>query len=256
MKIYGILNITPDSFSDGGNHFSLEKAYKQVQKMINEGVDVIDVGGESTRPGATFVETQEEINRVIPVIKMIKENFDILVSIDTYKSEVAKEAIIAGADIINDVQANEFDGKMLELVKEYNVEYVAMHSTESVDLLKDIESCFNRVIRESIELGIDQKLIILDPGIGFHKDMPKNLYLLNNLGYFKEKFPAYKLFLGASRKRFIGTITGTEKADDRIIGTTVTTTLAYLANYDFVRVHDVLENKQAIKMIEAIKSYE
>lgn len=253
--IMGILNVTPDSFSDGNEYMDLEKAYKQVEKMISNGANIIDVGGESTRPNATFVDSKEEIKRVIPIIKMIKKNFDIMLSIDTYKSEVAKEALIAGADIINDVWSNKYDGKMLNLVKEYDVYYIAMHNQEDKfykeDLISVIKKDFNNTINEAKKLNIKEEKIILDPGIGFAKDINNNLEILARLDELKEGFNNIFL-LGTSRKSFIGQINKIEEANKRIIGTCVTTMYGLKAGFEIFRVHDVKENKEVIEMIEAI----
>lgn len=255
-KIVAILNVTPDSFSDGGKYVNIDEARKQVEKLINEGADIIDVGGESTRPGADFVSIEEEIKRVVNVIKMIKSEFNTLVSIDTYKSEVAEASIQAGADIINDVWGNKYDGKMLNLVKKYNVDYIAMHNSKEEQytngVVCDVIDYFNSIIEDTKAIGIDKNKLILDPGIGFAKDINDNLAIMNNLAQIRTKFNDYKFLLGTSRKRFIGTITNEIKPNKRVIGTTVTTTMAANANVDYVRVHDVLENKQAILMTEAI----
>lgn len=256
MKIYGILNVTPDSFSDGGNFTSIDLALKQVEEMIADGATVIDVGGESTRPGAEFVDSQTEISRVVPIIKEIKHNFDVEVSIDTYKADVAREAIIAGADIINDVKANSYDGQMLEVVKQYNVKYVAMHSRKCSDVLTDIRLTFDQVIKQAQQLGVANAKIILDPGIGFNKDIDDNLTILKSLKQLRDEYPENKFLLGTSRKRFIGTINNLPEAKDRVIGTTVTSVLAVQAGYDYIRVHDVLANKQAVDLALAVKNHE
>lgn len=258
MEIYGILNITPDSFSDGGSYINLEAAKAHVEAMINDGATIIDIGGESTRPGAEIVSAEEEIKRVVPVIEMIKANFDVDISIDTYKSPVAKAAIEAGATIINDVQANAYDGQMLQLVAQYDVQYIAMHSrpVEEGSLQLDIELLFIQILNLANELEINPKQIILDPGIGFNKNINDNLKILKNLDLLRSKFPNNQILLGTSRKRFIGSINNLPVANERVIGTVTTTILAYQANLDYVRVHDVLANKQAIEMLEAIESYE
>lgn len=258
MEIFGILNVTPDSFSDGGNYIDLELARIQTERMINEGATIIDIGGESTRPGAEFVSVETEISRVVPVIEMIKANFDCQISIDTYKSEVAEAAVKAGATIINDVQANAYDGRMLELVKKYNLKYVAMHSRKVVDenVQLDIDFVFIEILNLANELGIKTDQIILDPGIGFNKDINVNLKTIKQIKLLRNRFPNNKFLLGTSRKRFIGTINDLPVASERVIGTVVTTILAYQAGFEYVRVHDVLANKQAIEMIEAIETYE
>lgn len=258
MEIFGILNMTPDSFSDGGSYLDIETAMQHVSEMINDGATIIDVGGESTRPGSEFVSAEEEINRVVPIIKQISENFDVQISIDTYKSEVARAAVEAGASIINDVQANEYDGKMLDVVAEYNVQYIAMHSREkeSENLQLGIELLFIQILNLASELEISNDQIILDPGIGFNKDINDNLKILKHMDVLRSKFPNNKLLIGTSRKRFIGSINNVPEAHERVIGTVTTTILAYQAGIDYVRVHDVRANKQAIEMLEAIDSYE
>lgn len=258
MKIFGILNVTPDSFSDGGSYVDIELAKTRVAKMIEEGADVIDIGGESTRPGAEFVSAETEIVRVVPVIEMIKKNFDIEISIDTYKSQVAEAAVHAGATIINDVQANRYDGKMLELVKKYNVKYVAMHSRKVIDqsILLDIDILFIEILNLAHELGIKSDQIILDPGIGFNKNINDNLKIIKQMKILRDRYPNCQFLLGTSRKRFIGTINELPIASERVIGTVVTTVLGYQAGFDYVRVHDVLENKQAIDMVDAVSNYE
>lgn len=256
MKIFGILNVTPDSFSDGGNYSNTELAKLRVEQMIKDGASIIDVGGESTRPGASFVTAAEEINRVIPIIEMISANFDVEISIDTYKSEVANAAVAAGASIINDVQANQYDGKMLEIVKKNDVKYIAMHSRKNNNVMLDMEIVFIQILNFAKELEIPNSNIILDPGIGFNKDLNDNLKILKSLKSLKAKFPTNQFLLGTSRKRFIGLINNVEVAKERVIGTTVTTVIAYQAGFEYVRVHDVLANKHAIEMIGAIENHE
>ncbi len=256
MEIFGILNVTPDSFSDGGKYIELTTARSQVKLMIEEGATIIDVGGESTRPGAHFVSEEEEIKRVVDVITMIKQQFDVEVSIDTYKASVARAAIEAGATIINDVKANEYDGKMLELVANTNVKYVAMHSRNAHNILADIKTLFDKVLNKANSLGIDQDQIILDPGIGFNKTTNDNLLILKNLSQLRQKYPNNDFLLGTSRKRFIGEINKLSNANERVIGTVATTIHGYNCGVKYVRVHDIKENKQAIEMIKAIDNYE
>uniref|UniRef100_UPI002630E5CA dihydropteroate synthase n=1 Tax=Clostridium sp. TaxID=1506 RepID=UPI002630E5CA len=203
--IMGILNVTPDSFSDGGDYINVEVALKRVKDMIAEGVDIIDIGGESTRPGAEYVNEEEEINRVIPVIKAIKKELDILISVDTYKSITAKAAILAGADIINDIWGFKKDKEMAKLVADNNVTCVLMHNREIMnynnimeDVIKDLE--------ESIEIalskGVKKEKIILDPGIGFAKSYEENLIVMNNLEDIVSL--GYPVLLATSRKSMIG----------------------------------------------------
>lgn len=250
--IMGILNATPDSFSDGGIYNNIEAALKRAKEMVEEGVDVIDIGGESTRPGATYVEAEEEINRVIPIIKAIKKELDVLISIDTYKSQVAEEAIKAGADIVNDVWGLKKDKNMAKIIARYDVPCILMHNRDErpyENLIRD----FLEDLYESIDLakkaGIKQDKIILDPGIGFAKNYEENLEVMNNL----EKIVAlgYPVLLAASRKRMIG-YTLDLPVDQRLEGTLATTVIGIMKGCHMIRVHDVLENKRAALMTDKI----
>lgn len=250
--IMGILNVTPDSFSDGGAHTSLSAALRHAEKMINDGADVIDIGGESTRPGYTPVSETEESERIAPVIEAIKKNFDIPVSADTYKSYVAKAAIDAGADMINDIWGLKGDKYMPKLIGDKKVSVCLMHNRKN----SDYSSFLNDIIsdlRESIEIAeknnIAKDRILIDPGIGFAKSYEENLKITNNLELLKElDFP---ILYGASRKSMIG-ITLDLPVESRLEGTIATTVIAAIKGAMFVRVHDVKENLRAIKMTEAI----
>ncbi len=250
--IMGILNVTPDSFSDGGRFNHIESAIKHVGEMIAEGADVIDVGGESTRPGYTKISDEEEISRVVPVIEAIKQRFDIPVSIDTYKSEVAKAAAAAGADLINDIWGLKYDDKMAEVIAENNLACCLMHNrtnTEYSNFMEDMKQELKETIAIARKAGIADDRIILDPGVGFAKSYENNLEVIRRLGELKEL--GYPLLLGTSRKSVIG-LTLDVPAAERVIGTTVTTVMAVQADCMFVRVHDIKENRQAIEMAEAI----
>ena len=250
--IMGILNVTPDSFSDGGRFNHIESAIKHAGEMIAEGADVIDVGGESTRPGYTKISDEEEISRVVPVIEAIKQRFDIPVSIDTYKSEVAKAAAAAGADLINDIWGLKYDNKMAEVIAENNLACCLMHNrtnTEYSNFMEDMKQDLRETIAIARKAGITDDKIILDPGVGFAKSYENNLEVIRRLGELKEL--GYPLLLGTSRKSVIG-LTLDVPAAERVIGTTVTTVMAVEADCMFVRVHDVKENRQAIEMTEAI----
>ena len=250
--IMGILNVTPDSFSDGGRFNHIEAAIKHAGEMIAEGVDVIDVGGESTRPGYTKISDEEEILRVVPVIEAIKQRFDIPVSIDTYKSEVAKAAAAAGADLINDIWGLKYDNKMAEVIAENNLACCLMHNrtnTEYSNFMEDMKQDLKETIAIARKAGIADDRIILDPGVGFAKSYENNLEVIRRLGELKEL--GYPLLLGTSRKSVIG-LTLDVPAAERVIGTTVTTVMAVEADCMFVRVHDIKENRQAIEMAEAI----
>lgn len=250
--IMGILNVTPDSFSDGGRFNHIEAAIKHAGEMIAEGADVIDVGGESTRPGYTKISDEEEISRVVPVIEAIKQRFDVPVSIDTYKSEVAKAAAAAGADLINDIWGLKYDNKMAEVIAENNLACCLMHNrtnTEYSNFMEDMKQDLKETIAIARKAGIADDRIILDPGVGFAKSYENNLEVIRRLGELKEL--GYPLLLGTSRKSVIG-LTLDVPAAERVIGTSVTTVMAVQADCMFVRVHDIKENRQAIEMAEAI----
>ena len=250
--IMGILNVTPDSFSDGGRWNDLECAKQHTADMINEGASIIDIGGESTRPGHVQISVQEEIDRVVPAIEMVKKNFDIPVSIDSYKSEVVEAALKAGADMVNDIWGLKYDRRIAELIVRYNVPCCLMHNRKKAEY-----ECFQRDmiqdIRDSLtiakEAGIPDNKIILDPGIGFGKTYEQNLIAINNLEWLTEL--GYPVLLATSRKSVIG-LTLDLPADQRVEGTIVTTVIGVQKKAAFVRVHDVKENYRAIRMTQAI----
>lgn len=251
--IMGILNFTPDSFSDGGIFNDIDLAIEHVKNMIDDGVDIIDVGGESTRPGYTLISDEEEISRVIPIIKVIKENFDILISIDTYKAKVAEKALEAGADLINDIWGFKKEKDMAKVAAKYNVPCCLMHNRDNEDyknLIEDILDDLRESIKIAKEAGVKDENIIIDPGIGFAKTYEQNLETMNNLERFKEL--GYPILLGTSRKRMIG-LTLDLPVEERVEGTVATTVIGIMKDAcDFVRVHDVLENARAAKMTDAI----
>lgn len=251
--IMGILNITPDSFSDGGEHNTLETAVEHAKKMLVEGADIIDIGGESTRPGHIQISDDEEIARVVPVIKKVVE-LGAIVSIDTYKYRVAKAAFEAGAHILNDVWGLQYDsGEMAELVKRYGVPVIAMHNQEGKEYKEDIICSMKRFFEKTYEIaeknGISKESIILDPGIGFGKGIDENLEVLSRLQELRE---LGRLLLGTSRKRFIGTILNDLPPQERVEGTVATTVLGIEKGVDIVRVHDVLANKRAAMVADRI----
>lgn len=250
--IMGILNLTPDSFSDGGKFNCSQNAIEHAEVMISEGVDIIDIGGESTRPNHEPVDEKEEIKRVIPIIKAIREKFNIPISIDTYKGKVAEEAIKAGANLINDVWGFKKDKYIAEVAAKYNVPCCLMHNRDNTnygDIIEDMIDDFKQSIDIALSAGVKKENIILDPGIGFAKSYEQNLYVMNNL----EKFNClgYPLLLGTSRKSLIGN-TLNLPVDERVEGTVATTVIGIMKGYDFVRVHDVRENKRAAMMTDAI----
>ena len=252
--IMGILNVTPDSFSDGGKWTGRDAALKHAEEMIHDGADIIDIGGESTRPGYVQITVQEEIDRIVPVIEAIKSEFDIPLSADTYKSGVAEAALIAGADLINDIWGFLYDENMPSVVKKYDAACCLMHNrNEAVyeDFLNDMCADLRRCIAAAKNAGIADDKIILDPGVGFGKTYEMNLDVLANLILFKEL--GYPLLLGTSRKSVIGK-TLDLPADQREEGTIATTVMAVQSGYAFVRVHDVMKNKRAVQMTEAVLS--
>jgi len=251
--IMGILNVTPDSFSDGGKFSSVDSALRQTEKMISEGADLIDVGGESTRPGYVKITTEEEIERICPVIEKIKRNFDIPVSVDTYHHDTAEFALRAGADMINDIWGFRYDdGEMAALAAKHKVPVCLMHNRKGVeykDFLSDVVKDLDESISVALNAGVSPDNIIIDPGIGFAKNLEQNLLLTNRLEVLDAL--GYPVLLATSRKSMIG-LTLDLPVDQRVEGTIVTTVLAVQKNCLFVRVHDVKENKRAITMTEKL----
>lgn len=250
--VMGILNVTPDSFSDGGKYDRLDAALHHAEQMIAEGAAILDVGGESTRPGYTQISEEEEIARTIPVIEALKCRFDIPVSIDTYKSKVAEAAAGAGADLINDIWGLRYDEKMAEVIKRTGTACCLMHNrTDAVyaDFFADLKEDLKQSIAIAGTAGISDDKIILDPGVGFAKSYENNLEAIRRCRELQEL--GFPVLLGTSRKSVIG-LTLEIPAAERVIGTTVTTVFGVLGGCAFVRVHDVKENLEAIKMAEAI----
>ena len=250
--LMGILNVTPDSFSDGGKYNSIMEALKHAQQMVAEGAHIIDVGGESTRPNFTQITDEEEISRIVPVIKEIKRQFNVPVSIDTYKSKVAKEAIEAGADLVNDIWGLKYDSNMAEIIRSYDVPVCVMHNRKVAvygDYLEDVITDLEDSIKIGLSAGIKQEKFIIDPGIGFAKTYEMNLTLLNHL----EELHRLNLpiLLGTSRKSVIG-LTLDLPTEERLEGTIATTVLGVIKGCSFIRAHDILPNYRAIKMTEAI----
>ncbi|WFR59612.1 dihydropteroate synthase [Anaerocolumna sp. AGMB13025] len=250
--IMGILNVTPDSFSDGGKFNTVSKALAHANQLIDEGAVLIDVGGESTRPNHTKVSDEEEIERVVPVIKELKKNFDIPVSIDTYKSKVAQAALFAGADLVNDIWGLKYDKAMAGIISEYQVPVCLMHNRKEAvygNYMEEVISDLQESIEIGLEAGIQKDKMIIDPGIGFGKTYEMNLILLNRLEELKQfKLP---VLLGTSRKSVIG-LTLDLPAEDRLEGTIATTVMGVMKGCSIIRVHDVLANWRAVKMTEAI----
>ena len=250
--IMGILNVTPDSFSDGGKWNSLDKALAHTEQMIAEGASIIDVGGESTRPGYTQITDEEEIERTAPVIEAIRARFDVPISIDTYKSRVAKAAIKAGADLVNDIWGLKYDAEMAKVIAESKVACCLMHNRDNMDYNDFMEDMLSD-LRESVAIaknaGILDDKIILDPGVGFAKSYENNLTAIKEVGRLKAL--GYPVLLGTSRKSVVGLTLDTTK-EERVEGTLVTTVFGVQQQCAFVRVHDIKENMRAIRMTQAI----
>lgn len=252
--VMGILNVTPDSFSDGGEHTSIDAALFHARRMINEGVDIIDVGGESTRPGFSEVSSDEEIARTVPIIEKIKSEFNIPISIDTYKPETAREAVKAGAVIINDVYGHRIHEGMDKVIKESGAICCLMHNRDNLEYVNFLDDFFtemSQILDSAVKEGIDPEKIILDPGIGFCKDTNQNLLVLDNMDMLNHFDVPW--LLGASRKSVIGN-TLNLPVGERLEGTLALTALSVMKGAAFVRVHDVLQNKRVIEMLEAVKN--
>lgn len=261
--IMGILNVTPDSFSDGGRFSGRDQALAHALKMVEQGVDIIDVGGESTRPGADRVSSEEQLGRVLPVIALLRQGLPerCAISIDTTQSQVARAALEAGAHIINDVSAGRDDAEMLALAVEYNAPIVLMHMQGTPktmqqapyyqDVVEEVLAFLWERIAAAEQAGIPSENIIIDPGIGFGKRKYDNLKLMADLERFVET--GYAVLLGASRKRFMGSICGETEPSELMAATVVTTVLGVMAGVRIFRVHDVKENRQAIDVAHAIQ---
>lgn len=256
----GILNVTPDSFSDGGNFLKHSNALKHAESLIRDGADIIDIGGESSRPGSSPVTKAEELKRVIPIINLVRKNFpDILISIDTYKSEVASEAINFGADLVNDITGLKGCNKMASLISKTKVPIVIMHmrgkpknmqhNTHYTDLISEISTFFKSQIDLAKSYGITDDKIILDPGIGFGKSLDQNFIILKNINIFCDL--GYPILIGTSRKSFLTKILNTN-SNDVIEGTIASSLFCILNGASILRVHDVKEIKRSVQIFEKI----
>ncbi|ERM93362.1 dihydropteroate synthase [Caldanaerobacter subterraneus subsp. yonseiensis KB-1] len=250
--IMGILNMTPDSFSDGGKYNTLEKGIERALQMIEEGADIIDVGGESTRPGYTPVDEEEEIRRVIPVIERLSKISDVIISVDTMKANVALKALEAGAHIVNDVWGLQRDPKMAEVVAKYKAGVVMMHNSnvaEYDDVVKSIIEFLKKSIEIAEKAGIERNQMIVDPGIGFGKTLEHNLEVMNRLEELKVL--GLPVLLGTSRKSMIGKVLNVD-VEDRLEGTAATVAVGIVKGVDIIRVHDVKEMSRVAKMTDAM----
>lgn len=250
--IMGILNVTPDSFSDGGKFNHLDAALRHAEEMMADGADIIDIGGESTRPGHTVISDHEEIDRVTPVIEAVKARFDVPVSIDTYKGAVAEAALKAGADLVNDIWGFRHDRRVAELTAQYGAACCLMHNRREAvynDFMEDLLADLGESVAIAEAAGVSREKIMLDPGVGFAKTYEQNLLCIREMGQLHRL--GLPLLLGTSRKSVIG-LTLDLPADQRVEGTMVTTVMAVMQGYAFVRVHDIKANRRAIMMTEAI----
>ncbi|MCB2292491.1 dihydropteroate synthase [Clostridium algoriphilum] len=250
--IMGILNVTPDSFSDGGKFNDVQSAINHAKIMVEQGADIIDIGGESTRPGHSVVSEAEEIERVIPIIKALKKELDVPISVDTYKGKVAELAIEAGADMINDIWGFKKDPYIALVAAKYNVPCCLMHNRDNknyddliFDVLKDLEES----ITVALNAGVKKENIILDPGIGFAKSYEDNLKTMNNLE--KLNSLGYPVLLGTSRKSMLG-VAQDLPTSERLEGTLATTAIGIMKGCEFIRVHDIKENKRVCAITDAI----
>lgn len=259
-RIMGILNVTPDSFSDGGHFHSYESALAQADKLIAEGADILDIGGESTRPYAEPVSLDKELGRTIPVIREVRANHDIPISIDTTKAEVVRQALEAGADIVNDISALRKEPEIIDVASEFDVPLIIMHMQGNPEDMQDrpaydnvvdeLLAFFEERIRWITSRGVSESRITIDPGIGFGKTVGHNLSIIKHLDKFKTF--GLPVLLGHSRKSFLGSLTGLE-ADQRVLPTAVVSALA-AGKADIVRVHDVAETRQALQVAEAVQT--
>ncbi len=261
--VMGVLNITPDSFSDGGQFLLPERAIAHALQMISEGADIIDVGGESTRPGSTFVSADEELQRVIPVIERVAHDASVPVSIDTTKPLVARAALAAGAEIVNDISALRFDPSIADEVAKARAGLVLMHSRgtpQTMQQMPPVADILNEVIaglRESIAVaqqrGVRSESIALDPGIGFGKTAEQNIDLIASLDHLAREFGDFPIMIGTSRKSFIGKLLGGAATEERLYGTIASVAASVLHGAHIVRVHDVKAGVEAVKIADAVK---
>ena len=261
--VMAILNVTPDSFSDGGKFLSIDESLRHAEKLISEGADILDIGGESTRPNSRRVETDEEVRRVLPVVEAVVRRFDTPVSVDTTKTEVARRSIEAGVEIINDISGLRFNEEIAGVAAAAGCGLVLMHSRGDFSEMHDVEPV-DDVVREVSEgfawsldkaksHGVRPEQICLDIGIGFSKTFGQNLELLGKLDQICRKFPDHCFLVGTSRKSFIGRILGDAPVGERLTGTVAANVVAVLKGAEIVRVHDVRETINALKVVDAIR---
>lgn len=252
--VMGILNVTPDSFSDGGRFDAVDSALEHAKRMVADGAKIIDIGGESTRPGHTAVTAKEEMARILPVIRAIRKELDVLISVDTFKSEVARAAVEAGAHIINDIWGATYDSEIAKVAAEYKVPIILMHNRQDENYGEDFWGSVKSDLERSIEIahqaGVDDRFIWLDPGIGFAKTHEQNIEMMKNLSNLVDM--GYPVLLATSRKRMIGNVLNLP-VDERMEGTAATCCYGVDKGCHMVRVHDVLPISRMMKMMDALR---
>ena len=261
--VMGVLNVTPDSFSDGGQFLDIESALRRAEEMIDEGADIIDVGGESTRPGGEVVTADEEMRRIVPVVERLAKTSKIPISVDTTKAAIAHAALDAGAEIINDISALRFEYTVADEVARAHAGLVLMHSRgtpatlhhmpPSPDIFEEIQTSLRRSVNMAVRCGVPRESIALDPGIGFGKTFEQNIELIARLDQFAGKFPDFPILIGTSRKSFIGRLLDDAPPDARIHGTMATVAAAVLSGAHIVRVHDVRAAVDTVRVVDAIR---
>jgi dihydropteroate synthase len=262
--VMGIINVTPDSFSDGGKFFSIDDALRQAEKLVTEGADILDVGGESTRPKGARVSSDEESSRVVPVIEGIAKRFETPISIDTTKAEVAGNALASGAEIINDISGLRFDPRIGEVAAAHGAGLVLMHSRGTFetmhtlppvdDILSDVSADFRRAVSAAKSFGVADEQIVLDIGIGFSKTLEQNLELLAKLDKLVREFSEFPMLVGTSRKSFIAKILGESSPDERLAGSLASVVVAVWNGAKIIRVHDVRPTVDALAITQNIRS--
>ena len=262
--VMAILNVTPDSFSDGGEFFSINNALRQAENLINEGADIIDVGGESTRPNSKRVSADEEIRRVVPVIEAISRRFDVPVSIDTSKAKVAESAVNSGAEIINDISGLRFDENVAEVATKYKTGLVLMHLRGKFEtmhtqkpvknILREVDEGFRQSLEKAESRGVKKENIVLDVGIGFSKTFEQNLELIAKLDKLCVEFPEFPILVGTSRKSFVGKILNDAPPSERLNGTLAADAVAVWNGANILRVHDVKATVESLKVVQAVKN--
>lgn len=264
ILVMGIINVTPDSFSDGGQHFSVENALKRAERMIEEGADILDIGGESTRPQSERISEKEELRRTLPVVKAIASRFDIPISIDTTKSLVAEKAVESGVEIVNDISGLRFDNRIAALTSKYRTGLILMHSRGDFaemhkqkpveNVLSEVSNGLRKSIETAIGFGVKKEQIALDVGIGFGKTQEQNLELIAKLETLCFDFAEFPMLVGTSRKSFLGKILGEAPPSERIAASLASTAIAVWNGAQIVRVHDVKETLEVVKVVQAIKA--